>query len=198
MPDVYGQEDFDLAGFSVGVVDREKLIDGSKIQAGDVLVGLPSSGFHSNGYSLIRKVVFEHAGLSIDSHVESLDQTVSEALLTPTKIYAPEVAAVMASDLTRSVTGIAHITGGGLQENLERIVPEGCTVSVDRSSWTPAACFGWLQSLGSIDEEEMFRVFNMGVGLVFVVRPEAVNQLQETLRSTGSDSFVLGEIGSTT
>jgi phosphoribosylformylglycinamidine cyclo-ligase len=194
MPDVYGQDDFDLAGFSVGVVEREKLIDGSKIAPGDVLLALPSSGFHSNGYSLIRKVVFEHAGLSIDSHIEQLDQTVSEVLLEPTKIYAPEVAAIMASEESGSVTGIAHITGGGLQENLERIVPAGCRVAVDRSSWTPARSFGWLQALGSIDEEEMFRVFNMGVGLVFVVRADAAARVQETLRSTGSDSFVLGEI----
>lgn len=195
MPDVYGEEDFDLAGFCVGVVERDQLIDGSQIAAGDVAIGLPSNGFHSNGYSLIRKVVFDHAGLTIDSQVAELGQTVGELLLKPTKIYSPETAVAMKlHQESAAVTGIAHITGGGLAENLERILPEGCRAILQESSWTPHGCFGWLQQLGNIADAEMQRVFNMGVGLVFVVRPDRAEKLQEALQASGAESFRLGEI----
>ena len=190
MPDVYGKDDFDLAGFSVGVVERDRLIDGSAIEPGDAIIGLPSSGFHSNGYSLIRKVVFDRAGLSIDSPVEELSTTVGDLLLTPTKIYAKEVAA--ASPF--SVSGIAHITGGGLAENLARILPDGCRAEIASDSWTPQACFGWIQSLGNIAHEEMNRVFNMGIGMVFVVKPNDADQLQSAFEGSGANPVRLGEI----
>lgn len=197
MPDVYGEDDFDLAGFCVGVVERDLMIDGSKIESGDILLGLPSNGFHSNGYSLIRKVVFEHAGLTIDSQIEELGKTVGEVLLTPTRIYAAETSAAMSlnqDDL--AVTGIAHITGGGLAENFERILPEGVKAVLRRDSWTPHPCFGWLQSLGNIDSAEMDRVFNMGVGMVFAVRPNQVESLEAVFEKSGTTAFRLGEIQS--
>jgi len=195
MPDVYGEEDFDLAGFCVGVAERERLIDGSQIADGDVVIGLASNGFHSNGYSLIRKVVFEYAGLTIDSQIPDLNQTVGELLLTPTKIYSPETAlAMQLHGQSAAITGIAHITGGGLAENLERILPAGRKAVLRQSSWTPPACFGWLQRLGSIAGDEMQRVFNMGVGMVFVVRPARADELQQSLQAIGSETFRLGEI----
>jgi phosphoribosylformylglycinamidine cyclo-ligase len=195
MPDVYGEEDFDLAGFCVGVVERDQIIDGSQIAEGDIVIGLPSNGFHSNGFSLIRKVVFEHAGLTIDSPIEELKQTVAEVLLTPTKIYSPETAVVRQFNAEApAVTGIAHTTGGGLAENLERILPAGRKALLQQSSWTPPACFGWLQRLGDIAGDEMQRVFNMGVGMVFVVRPDRAAELQQSLQGIGSESFRLGEI----
>jgi len=195
MPDVYGKEDFDLAGFCVGVVERERLIDGSKIEAGDVLIGLPSNGFHSNGYSLVRKVVFDHAGLTVDSVFDELGQTVGQALLTPTKIYAAETSAAMTlNQKSTAVTGIAHITGGGLAENLERILPAGVNAQISRDSWTPPACFDWVQQLGNVAPEEMDRVFNMGVGMVFAVRPDRADQLQAAFTEAGGSSFRLGEI----
>lgn len=197
MPDVYGEEDFDLAGFCVGVVERERLIDGTQIEAGDVLIGLPSNGFHSNGYSLVRKVVFDHAGLIIDSAVDELGKTVAEVLLTPTKIYAAETSAAMALNQgSTAVTGIAHITGGGLAENLERILPEGVKAHLDRNSWTAPACFDWVQKLGNVDPAEMDRVFNMGVGMVFCVRANQAEKLEAAFASAGAESFRLGEIQS--
>lgn len=195
MPDIYGEEDFDLAGFCVGVVERDRLIDGTQIAEGDIVIGLPSNGFHSNGYSLIRKVVFDHAGLTVDTQVEELGHSVGELLLKPTIIYSPETAAAMKLHQDSScITGIAHITGGGLAENLQRILPEGCQAVLEESSWTPPGCFGWLQKLGHVADAEMQRVFNMGVGLVIVVRPEQAEKLQASLQGIGSESFRLGEI----
>lgn len=195
MPDVYGEDDFDLAGFCVGVVERERLIDGTKIEPGDILLGLPSNGFHSNGYSLIRKVVFDHAGLTVDSPIEELGTTVGEVLMTPTRIYATETAAAMTLNQEEVVvTGIAHITGGGLAENLERILPDGVKAILARDRWTPPACFNWLRQLGNIDAAEMDRVFNMGVGMVFAVRPDRVESLEAAFKQGGTSSFRLGEI----
>lgn len=197
MPDVYGEDDFDLAGFCVGVVERDRLIDGSKIEVGDQLLGLPSNGFHSNGYSLVRKVVFEHAGLTVDSQVEELESSVGEVLLIPTKIYAKETANAMSlNQESVAVTGIAHITGGGLAENLERILPQGVKAILKRDSWTPPVCFEWLRQLGNIDPEEMDRVFNMGVGMVFAVRPEHAESLQAAFEQVGTTPYRLGEIQS--
>jgi phosphoribosylformylglycinamidine cyclo-ligase len=188
MPGLYQPGDFDMAGFCVGVVERDRLIDGSKIQPGDVLLGVPSSGFHSNGYSLIRKIVFETAGLKIDDEIPELSRTVRDVLLTPTRIYADIVATLMQSEHAASITGVAHITGGGLQENIDRILPPGCKAVIDRSAWTVPQEFAWLQRIGSVDVEEMFRVFNMGVGLVLAVRREAAR-----VRSTPGAAMV-GEI----
>ena len=159
MPDLYAAGDFDMAGFCVGVVEKSQLIDGSRIEAGNVILGVPSSGLHSNGFSLVRKVVFEQAGLGIDDRIDELGTTVGEALLVPTRIYADVVRTLMDDpDLRPTVTGIAHITGGGLTENVTRLLPDGCGIELDRTSWDVPAVFQWLQGLGSIDPEEMDRV----------------------------------------
>lgn len=192
MPAVYSQDEFDLAGFCVGVVDRSKLIDGKAIQPGDVVIGLPSTGFHSNGYSLIRKVVFEHAGLNVEDRVEELGRTVGEVLLEPTKIYAKPIVSVLKA-VPDAIHGMAHITGGGLAENLERILPENRRANLQRG-WTQPPEFAWLQRLGDIDEAEMDRVFNRGVGFVLVVERGQETAVVDALRAEGIKPFALGEI----
>ncbi len=196
MPDLYATGEFDMAGFSVGVVERERIIDGSAIQSGDVLVGIGSSGFHSNGYSLIRKVVFELAGLSPDDAVEATGESVAELLLRPTRIYAEQVAVALGHNAqSPQVTGIAHVTGGGLAENVERVLPENCSVTIERSGWNVPPEFAWLDALGNIGSEEMFRVFNMGIGLVLVVRPQIADELTRQLTQTGTTASIIGTVG---
>jgi phosphoribosylformylglycinamidine cyclo-ligase len=192
MPAVYAKDEFDMAGFCVGVADRSKLTDGSAIRPGDVVIGLPSSGFHSNGYSLIRNAVFEHARLGIDDHVEELGRSVSDVLLTPTTIYAKPIVALLKS-FPGAVHGMAHITGGGLAENLERVLPDGCR-AVLRRGWPEPPEFAWLQRLGGIEESEMDRVFNRGVGFVLVVDAAFASAVSAECRSLGFESFSLGEV----
>lgn len=196
MPDIYAAGDFDMAGFCVGAAERSELINGrERIVPGDVAIGLPSSGFHSNGYSLIRKAVFEHAGLTPDDTVAAVSgRAVGDILLTPTRIYAKQIAAIIDTVGNQSVHGIAHITGGGIAENCERVLPPGVQVNVDRSAWTVPPEFGWLQNLGQIASEEMDRVFNMGIGLVVVVPSE---QAAAVIESASTDDFpasVIGEV----
>lgn len=194
MPDLYQGDDYDLAGFCVGVVEREHLIDGKAIVPEDMLIGVASAGLHSNGYSLVRKVVFEMAGLDVDDRVDELDQTVGEALLTPTRIYAQPLREILNHYKIKNVIhGIAHVTGGGLRENLERILPAGLRVEID-DSWPVPPVFGWLQELGNIDDEEMAQVFNMGLGLVLVVRPHFGDSIQRMLKDSGLHSWQIGEI----
>ena len=181
MPDLYAAGEYDLAGFCVGVVEKADVLDGSKIAAGDRLIAVPSTGLHSNGYSLVRKIVFDHAGLSLSDRPAGLDASVADVLLEPTRIYAEEVAKLRASDRWPDVSGIAHITGGGLEENVERLLPEGLSVRVDWDAWERPAVFRWLQDAGSVEETEMRRVFNCGVGLVVVARPAAADAVAETL-----------------
>jgi len=192
MPAVYAKDEFDMAGFCVGVADRSKLIDGSGIKPGDVVLGLPSSGFHSNGYSLIRNAVFEHAGLGIDDHIAELGRSVSDVLLTPTTIYAQPIVSLLKA-VPGAIHGMAHITGGGLAENLERVLPEGCR-AVLRRGWPEPPEFGWLQRLGGIEESEVDRVFNRGVGFIVVVEPERESAVTNALRQEGIQPFSLGEI----
>ncbi len=200
MPDLYAAGDFDMAGFCVGVVEKSQLIDGSRIGAGDAILSVPSNGLHSNGFSLVRKVVFEQAGLGIDNQIDQLGTTVGEALLIPTRIYADVVRALMGDpELRPAVTGIAHITGGGLAENVSRLLPEGCGIELDRSSGDVPPVFQWLQSLGDIDSEEMDRVFNMGVGLALIVKSDAadhvLSQLNEAAVSgAGRESQRIGTV----
>jgi phosphoribosylformylglycinamidine cyclo-ligase len=195
MPDLYQEGDYDLAGFCVGVVERKHVIDGKSIVPGDVLLGVASSGLHSNGYSLVRKVVFEMAGRGVDDFVDELGQTVGEALLTPTRIYAKAVRKVLGHYKVKSVVhGLAHITGGGLRDNLERILPASVRAEIDPESWTVPAVFRWLQRLGGIDDEEMARVFNMGLGLVMVVSPFYAESIQRTLEDADLTSWRIGRI----
>ena len=193
MPDMYQAEDYDLAGFCVGVVERAKVLDGSTISSGDAVIGVASSGLHSNGFSLVRKIVFEIAKLSATDRVEQLGCTVGEALLRPTTIYARAVRDVLSHYKVKSVVhGIAHITGGGLFENLERILPTGVGVSIDRGSFPVLPVFAWLQQLGDVDTEEMSRVFNMGIGLVLVVSPYYAESIQQQLAKSGLASWPIG------
>ncbi|MEZ6127418.1 MAG: phosphoribosylformylglycinamidine cyclo-ligase [Planctomycetaceae bacterium] len=197
MPDLYTDGDFDMAGFCVAAADRSELVNGKeRIVAGDVLIGVPSSGFHSNGYSLVRKAVFEHAKLSVDDTIAELGTTVGQTLMTPTRIYAPIVAAVSEAVGNASLHGIAHITGGGLCENLARILPDGVVASLARSSWTVPPVFSWLQQLGNIAGSEMDRVFNMGIGLVVAVPPEAADDARSACSTPDNPAVILGEIKS--
>ncbi|MBN2473825.1 MAG: phosphoribosylformylglycinamidine cyclo-ligase [Pirellulales bacterium] len=193
MPDLYARGDYDLAGFCVGVVERSHLIDGSAIMPDDVVLGAASAGLHSNGFSLVRKIVFEIAGLTVDQHVDELEQTVGAALMEPTRIYARPLRQILNHyRVKRPVHGIAHITGGGLHENLARILPEGIRVVIDRDSWPVPAVFTWLQRLGEVEPAEMDRVFNMGIGLVLVVRPHFADSIRRQLARYGLKSWQIG------
>lgn len=194
MPDIYARGDYDLAGFCVGVVERRHVIDGSAIQPGDAVIALASSGLHSNGYSLVRRVVFEMNGLGVNDFVESLSQTVGNALLTPTRIYARPVRRILNHYKVKNVVhGLAHITGGGLFENLVRVVPEGVRIEIEPGSWPVTPVFPWLQRLGDIETDEMFRVFNMGVGLVFVVGAFYADSVQRMLTEAGFPNWRIGQ-----
>ncbi len=197
MPDLYAAGDFDMAGFCVAAADRSELIDGRiRVEAGDVLIGIPSSGFHSNGYSLVRKVVFDHARLSSLDQIPQLNVTVEEALLKPTRIYADIVAAAIGAAGNSGIHAIAHITGGGIADNLERVLPDNVQAFVRREAWQIPELFQWLQQLGRIAEDEMFRVFNMGIGMIMAVAPDAA---EATLRACSTPDYpavVLGEIRS--
>lgn len=193
MPDVYHGDDYDLAGFCVGVVDKPEAITGKEIRPGDLIVGVSSSGVHSNGYSLARKIVFEKAKLTVDSHVAELGTTVGEELLRPTKIYASLVRKVLNHYRVKNVIhGIGHITGGGLLENTERILPPDVDL-VFQSAWEIPAVFQWMQRLGEVPPDEMFRVFNMGVGLTFIVSPYYAQAVMDMAIEAGNKSWLIGE-----
>lgn len=195
MPDLYARGDYDLAGFCVGVAERRRIIDGTAIAAGDAVLGVASSGLHSNGYSLVRKIVFDLAGLSVTDHVPELGRTVGEELLEPTRIYARAVRQVLGHYRVKSVVhGIAHITGGGLRENLERIVPERTSVVLEAGSWPVPPVFSWLQRLGEVEPAEMERVFNMGIGLVLVVAGFYADSIRHQLADCGLASWQIGEV----
>jgi len=197
MPDLYAPGDYDLAGFSVGVVERKRVLDGRAIAEGDVVLGLASSGLHSNGYSLVRKVVFDVARLKMDDVVPETQCSVAQTLLQPTRIYVHAVRKVLSHYRVKNVVhGIAHITGGGLLENVSRIVPKGMEVVVDPGSWEVPKVFPWIQSLGDIDPEEMERVFNMGIGLTMIVSPYFVDSVHQQLKELGYPNQVIGHVRS--
>lgn len=190
MPGFYKEDEYDLAGFVVGVVDREKIIDGSKIEKGDLLIGLPSSGIHSNGYSLVRKIVFEKENLALDEYIEELGTSLGEELLKPTRIYTKTVSPLIDKF---NIKGIAHITGGGLYENIPRIIPEGLSAHIDTKKINTPKIFDLLAQWGNIEEEEMYSTFNMGVGMVLVVDRKEVEEIVEELEKE-EDYILLGEI----
>ncbi len=195
MPDLYQKDDFDLAGFCVGVVERKNLIDGSSIAPDDIVIGIGSSGIHSNGFSLVRKIVFEHAGLTVDDTIEEVGGTVGDILLTPTQIYVQAVRRVLAHYKVKNVIhGIAHITGGGLEENIGRIVPKNVAVEIDGKSWERPPVFDWLQKTGNVANDEMFRVFNMGLGLVLIVSPYYSDSICRSLDQIGLKNWVIGSV----
>jgi phosphoribosylformylglycinamidine cyclo-ligase len=191
MPGFYRDGEYDVAGFIVGLVARAKVIDGRTIEAGDCLVALPSSGLHTNGYSLARKIAFEHLGLTVESHVAELGETVGAALLRPHRTYLHAVAPLLESGW---IKGMAHITGGGIPENLPRTLPEGRGFRIDEKSWAVPPLFRWLQHAGGVAEAEMFRAFNMGIGLIMVCAASRANDVLDRLRSTGDAPWLLGHV----
>ncbi len=191
MPGFYQAGEFDLAGFAVGIADRRKVVDGKSIKPGDAVIGVLSSGIHSNGYSLVRKVLFEHQGMSVDTYVPELSQTLGEALLTPTRIYVKGVAAVSRKV---KIKGMAHITGGGIPGNLPRILPVGLRASLFKNSWEVPALFSLVQSLGSVPESDMKKTFNMGIGYVIVVAPKDADASVALLKKSGYPAFQIGFI----
>jgi phosphoribosylformylglycinamidine cyclo-ligase len=193
LPDLYAPGDYDLAGFCVGVASRSQIIDGRAIAAGDAVIGLASSGLHSNGYSLARKIAFDVAGHKVSDHVDELGTTVGDALLTPTRIYVRPVRKVLNHYRVKNVVhGIAHITGGGLHENLARIVPEGVQIVIDRGRWPVPPVFTWLQKLGGVAQAEMDQVFNMGIGMVLVVSSFFADSIREQLARAGVPAWQVG------
>ncbi len=188
MPGMYAGEDYDLAGFCVGIVEEDRIIDGGLIAPGDVLIGLASSGLHSNGYSLARKVL-ETSATKLETSFG--DSTLGARLLTPTRIY---VAAIMNLTKKHAVHGLSHITGGGLPENVARILPPGCDAVIDIDSWQRPDIFAWLQDQGGIEEQEMLRTFNCGVGMVVCAPAEAEAGVIESLRNEGESAFRLGAV----
>lgn len=200
LPDMYHPGEYDLAGFCVGVVERKRLVDGSAIEPGDVAIGIASSGVHSNGFSLVRKAVFEIGGFSVADAPPALGgQTVGEMLLTPTRLYARAVKSVLGHYRVKHVVhGIAHITGGGLAENLARIVPDSVQIVIDRDTWAVPPVFPWIQSLGQIATDEMERVFNMGIGMVLVVSHHFADSIRQQLADLGHAAWRIGTVQAST
>ena len=192
MPGFYADGEYDLAGFVVGSVDRARVVDGRGIEPGDVLIGLASSGLHTNGYSLARRIVFEHLGLSVESHVAELGTTVGEVLLATHRTYLPVVSRLIDAG---GVRGLAHITGGGLTDNLPRIFPKGAGARIRRGAWPVLPVFAFLGRAGDVPEADMFRTFNMGLGMIVVCRREDAARLVDVARAAGeADAWVVGEI----
>jgi phosphoribosylformylglycinamidine cyclo-ligase len=191
MPGFYADGEYDIAGFIIGCVSRSRIVDGREVVAGDVLIALPSSGLHTNGYSLARKIAFETLKLRADTHVPELGETVGQAFLRPHRSYLKLVRPLLDSGW---IKGMAHITGGGIVENLPRTLPEGRSFSLDRQSWTIPPLFAWLQRAAGLDEAEMFRAFNMGVGLVLVTGAADADRTLASLHAAGEPAWRLGTV----
>ena len=195
MPDFYAPGEYDLAGFAVGVAERGRIINGSRVEPGDVVVGVASSGLHSNGYSLVRKLFLERKKMPVSDHVEEFGCTLGEELLRPTRIYARAIRAVVAHyKFKHIVHGIAHITGGGLPGNIERLLPKRCQVRIKKGSWPAPPVFDVIAKAGRIKEDEMYRVFNMGVGMVVIVPPYNADVVMRLLKRNGEQSCVIGDV----
>jgi phosphoribosylformylglycinamidine cyclo-ligase len=196
LPDFYQPGDYDMAGFCVGIVERDHIINGRAVQPGDVILGLASSGLHSNGYSLVRKIVFDHAGLTVNDFVPEMGRTVGDELLEPTRIYVRAVKHILEHYPVkrRVVRGLAHITGEGLEGNIPRVLPPGRRVYLRKGSWPIQPIFPWLQQLGGVEEAEMFRVFNMGIGFVMIISPYYTESIQRQLAEDRVPTFIIGEV----
>ena len=184
MPGMYSNDEYDLAGFSVGIADKAKVISGQNVENGDVLIGISSSGIHSNGYSFIRKIFLEEYGYKLEDYVDSLGMKLGEALLTPTKIYVKMVLDLIAK---KEIKAIAHITGGGLIENIPRVIPEGLGIDIDKKSWEKPSIFKMIEGFNAVEERELHKSFNMGIGLVIVVKKEDANEVVEFINNRQSD-----------
>jgi len=191
MPGFYQDGEYDLAGFAVGVVERDRLIDGSRVRPGDSLIGLASSGLHSNGYSLARRVLLEEGGKALLEQVPGLDATVGAVLLRPTRIYVKTILALVE---TGEIHAMAHITGGGLTENIPRVLPEGCRAVITRNAWEPPPIFDLIRSRGRVTADEMARVFNLGIGLVVIVSPERTKDVIRLAGDRGDRAFQIGVV----
>lgn len=191
MPGFYADDEYDVAGFIVGVASRDKVIDGRSIAEGDKLIGLASSGLHTNGYSLARKILFDVAGYDVNTRLDKLDETIGNALLAPHKTYLGALDALLDQDL---IKGLAHITGGGLLENIPRVLPDGTAVEIDTAAWTVPALFQLLQETGNVTRAEMFRTFNMGVGMVIFCAPEHASQIITHIQAHGETCFEIGRV----
>jgi phosphoribosylformylglycinamidine cyclo-ligase len=191
MPGMYDENDYDLAGFAVGIAEKSQLVTGEKIQAGDVLIGLPSSGVHSNGFSLVRKIFFEQHQLTYDAQLPELSQTIWKELLTPTRIYVQAILPLVKEEL---VHGIAHVTGGGFVENLPRMLPDGLAIKIQENSWPILPIFDVLSSYGNLPTHEMYEIFNMGIGMVVAVAPENVTKVQTLLKKHDEASYIIGKV----
>ena len=191
MPGFYKKGEYDLAGFAVGIVENAELIDGTRVTVGDKVIGIASSGLHSNGFSLVRKVLLDHHKMNLKKQVEEIGEILGEELLRPTRIYVKTVL-----NLVRdfSMGGIAHITGGGITENIPRVIPKGCRANIHRGTWDVPLIFPFLKERGKISEEEMFRTFNNGIGMILIVKPKDLEDILGRLRSLGEKAFAIGEI----
>lgn len=192
MPGFYAEGEYDLAGFAVGIVEDAQMIDGSSVTVGDRLIGIASSGLHSNGYSLVRKILLEHHRMDIGKRVEEIGEVLGEELLRPTRIYVKTVL-----NLTRdfNIGGIAHITGGGITGNLPRVVPRGCKAIVHKGTWEVPPIFPFLKEKGNIPEDEMLRTFNNGIGMILIVKGKESGEILERLHSMNEKASLIGEIG---
>ena len=192
MPGFYTEGEYDLAGFAVGIAEDAQLIDGSSVTVGDRLIGIASSGLHSNGYSLVRKVILEHHRMDLGKRVEEIGEVLGEELLRPTRIYVKTVL-----NLVRDfkIGGIAHITGGGITGNLPRVIPGGCKAIVHKGTWEVPPIFPFLKEKGNIPEDEMFKTFNNGIGMILIVKSKEAGEILERLHSMGEKAFLIGEIG---
>ncbi len=196
MPDIYKKDDFDMAGFAVGIVERTKIITGSKAEPGDIILGLASTGLHSNGFSLARHICFKKLGLKPDEKIAELDnKPIGEILLTPTRIYVRSIVKLLRHYKVKQIIhGMAHITGGGLPGNIPRILPKNCDAVINRSAWQIPPIFAFLQNVGPVEEQEMFRAFNMGIGFILIVAPDFADSINRQLIRTGQTVYKLGAI----
>jgi len=191
MPGMYPVGEYDLAGFVVGIVEKDKIINGSKIAPGDRIIGLASSGLHSNGYSLVRKIFFEDLRMNPKESIPELGTTLGEELIKPTRIYVPSVLSLIKDN---PVNGMAHITGGGITENLPRILPDDCRAKIIRDSWKTPPIFSLIKRMGNVSEKEMHQVFNNGLGMILVVPDARTQEIISRLKGSGEQCFLIGEI----
>lgn len=191
MPGMYSKEDYDLAGFSVGIADKNKIISGQNVKSGDTLIGIASSGIHSNGYSFIRKIFLEEYKYELNQYIEELEMTLGEALLVPTKIY---VKLVMNLIKKYDLKAIAHITGGGVIENIPRVIPKGLGIDINKNSWEKPPIFKMIEEFNSIDEIELHKSFNMGIGLVIVVDSDKSEEITKFINEGEEKAFIIGEV----
>jgi phosphoribosylformylglycinamidine cyclo-ligase len=191
MPGMYKENEYDLAGFTVGIVDNDRIIDGSDTRVGNQLIGIASSGLHSNGYSLVRKICFDVLHMDLETHLAELGKTLAEELLTPTKIYSETI-----MNITRDlpINGLCHITGGGFTDNLVRIIPEACSIVIRENSWEPPPIFTFLKEAGEIQDHEMKRTFNNGMGMIAVVPESAAQDVYERINAMDEQAYFIGEI----